>query len=118
MSAKLPQRLFQAVEHGDLESVTRLVVEPGARLDRLSAHLGDKLSCLHIAARDGNVAIAEVLLAHGAKVNQLTGINGKTALFVAAMVRLLHLWSFSLCHQELASNNSPARMGAPRWQSC
>ena len=72
--------LLDATKRGDEAAVRSLLAE-GA--DPNVAQ-GDGLTALHLAAQAGNLEIAELLLAGGAKVEAQTRIGGYTALHVAS----------------------------------
>ena len=72
--------LLDATKRGDEAAVRSLLAE-GA--DPNVAQ-GDGLTALHLAAQAGNLEIAELLLAGGAKVEAQTRIGGYTALHLAS----------------------------------
>ncbi len=72
--------LLDATKRGDLAAVKSLLKD-GADPN---AALGDGLSALHLAAAEGNLEIAKVLLSAGAKVGSKTRLGGYTPLHLAS----------------------------------
>jgi ankyrin repeat protein len=73
--------LLDAVKKGDVAAVRSLLAS-GA--DANTAQ-GDGLSVLHLAAQQGNVEIAQLLIARGANLEAKTRIGGYTPLHLASM---------------------------------
>ena len=72
--------LLDAIKQGDV-AVVRSLLQEGADPN---AAQGDGLSALHLAAQDGRLDIAELLLSAGAEVDAKTKIGDYTPLHVAA----------------------------------
>src|SRR5688572_4236345 len=73
--------LLDAVKKGDVAAV-RSLLESGA--DANTAQ-GDGLSVLHLAAQQGSVEIAKLLIGRGANLEAKTRIGGYTPLHLASM---------------------------------
>lgn len=74
--------LHKATQEGDVERVKRLLQE-GANAD----HEGDQgLTPLHWSALNGRADLAEVLLEHGAAINQREGYTGKLTPMAIALL--------------------------------
>lgn len=74
--------IHQAAQAGDLSRVRALLaVEPGLAKRRDQKH---PQTPLHLAAAQGNVPLAELLLAHGADINAVDLTTGRTPLHLAA----------------------------------
>uniref|UniRef100_K7FE61 Ankyrin repeat domain 35 n=1 Tax=Pelodiscus sinensis TaxID=13735 RepID=K7FE61_PELSI len=78
---KQDQKLFEAVEKGDVGRVSVLASRKTARPTKLNA-LGQ--SAFHLAASKGLTECLTLLLSHGAEVNQ-TNDDGSTALHLATI---------------------------------
>ena len=72
--------LIDATKRGDAAGVRSLLAE-GADPN---VALGDGLTALHVAAQEGNLEIAEILISAGARVAVQTRIGGYTALHLAS----------------------------------
>ena len=73
------QELLNATKQGDVAAV-RSLLEEGADPN---AAQGDGLTALHVAAQEGNVEIAEILVGAGARVAAVTRIGSFTPLHLA-----------------------------------
>lgn len=74
--------LHKASQEGDVERVKRLLQE-GANAD----HEGDQgLTPLHWSALNGRADLAEVLIEHGAAINQREGYTGKLTPMAIALL--------------------------------
>jgi uncharacterized protein len=72
--------LFQAASNGDLDRV-RTLLDQGANVN---AAQGDGMSALHLAARAGEVTMADVLIGAGAKLETKTRLGEHRPLHVAS----------------------------------
>lgn len=86
--------IYRAAQDGDISRVRALLaLEPELAVRRDAKH---PLTLLHIAASQDNVALAETLLAHGADINAVDPLSGRTPLHVAAQSGHRHITRFLL----------------------
>jgi len=74
--------IYAAAQAGDVSRVRALLAVDPALAKRRDGKR--PLTLLHLAASQDNVALAEVLLAHGVDINAVDPLSGRTPLHVAA----------------------------------
>ncbi len=84
--------LFQAIEHGDVNSV-RALIQSGVNVNQREPHIG-RLSYgqtpLHLAVKQGDVPIVQELLGNGANVNILN-LEGEAPLHITSSADIVQL---------------------------
>lgn len=73
-------RLFKAIENGDLEEVKRLVENDGVKVETVNEY---NVTPLHIAVKLNKLEVVQFLVTKGANVNAIDGCN-RTPLHIAA----------------------------------
>lgn len=88
--------LYAAVQLGDIDRVTALL-DHGDTVDQMV----EDLTLLHVAALQGHVAIAKVLIEKGAHINNAENVNRETPLHCAAGKGHVELVNFLIASDAL-----------------